>query len=160
MAMSEQGGQDSRRAVRSAVRKLELVTVYRDRLDEGYEESIGRLANHPNVYTIFSVVAALRDVSSGGVSLTFKGQQLMASNILEPGQRYLLKLTMAEADEDVAQLGSYLRRESNYSYVLVKAICRWYQPSHETSAAGFQLTGSNPPEVSKFVRRHFKLEDS
>jgi len=140
-----------------ASNRIELVTVYRDRRDMLYDQAVIRARELPDFYTIFSVVAVLRDASAAGIGISFEGQQLMSRNILRPGERYLLRLTLPPM-EVPATLSPFLQSEGSYFFVLLKATCRWYKPSEKLSTAGFALLDTNPPEVVDFVRRHLQQD--
>jgi hypothetical protein len=140
-----------------ASNRIELVTVYRDRRDMLYDQAVIQARELPDFYTIFSVVAVLRDASSAGIGISFEGQQLMSRNILRPGERYLLRLTLPAMDIP-ASLTPFVQSEGSYFFLMLKATCRWYKPSARLSTAGFALLDTNPPEVVDFVSRHLKEE--
>ena len=141
-----------------ASNRIELVTVYRDRRDMLYDQAVIQARDLPDFYTIFSVVAVLRDASASGIGISFEGQQLMSRNILRPGERYLLRLTLPPLDIP-ASLSPFLLSEGSYVFLLLKATCRWYKPSERQSMAGFTLLDTNPPDVVDFVRRHLEQQE-
>ncbi|MCC6751177.1 MAG: hypothetical protein IT371_26225 [Deltaproteobacteria bacterium] len=149
-------GTANRQTPRTNPRNLELATVYRDRRNLPYEQALERLEELAEVYTVFSVIGVVKDVSDGGLGLRFEGQQIMADNLLHPGERYILKLAFRASDVP-NELGAYARREENYVNLLVKGSCRWYQRSATLSAAGFEISGDTPSDVTSFLREHFQL---
>ena len=127
-----------------------MVTVYRDRAGLSYHGAVKKLSERPNLYAVFSVVAVVRDTSAGGLGISIEGQQLMSSNILRPGQLYLLKLVLARG-RFPKTITRFLVTEGNYSFLLIRAACRWYKQSDNLSTAGFEILDSNPPELREFV---------
>lgn len=144
-------GSDTRGAARNAVGRVEIVTVYRDRRHLPAGELLRQLDERAEVYTIFSVVGVVRDVSPQGLGISFEGQHLMGSNILRDGEHYVLKLAMllSEVPPEVRPFASV---EGSYTFVALRAQCAWHQTKGKVSRAGFELLDSNPPEVLAFVR--------
>lgn len=150
-------GTKSRQEERTSVNRVELVTIFRDQRDLPYEQLLKRREELSSIHTVFSVVALVRDISQEGLGIKFEGQQMMAANLLKPGERYVVKLTLTLADVpgDLAEL---IKREGNYFFLLLKMTCRWHEPTGSISTAGFELRSSNPPEIVEFVREHFGMD--
>jgi hypothetical protein len=146
----------SRHEERTSVNRVELVTIFRDKLDLPYEETLARREELASIHTIFSVVALVRDISQEGLGIKFEGQQIMARNILQPGEKYIVKLTLLLATV-APELAPYIKREGNYHQLLLKMACRWHDVSGNVSTAGFELLPVNPTEILDFVRDHFGL---
>lgn len=142
---------------RAPSHRVELAIVYRDRKDLPYDEALQKLKERSDIYTIFSVVGLVRDISQKGLGIKFEGQQLMAKNMLQPGENYILKLSL-EPPEIPQDMRDYLKREGNYHFLLVKAVCRWARTAGKVSTAGFELSDANDPDVVDFVMHHFGVE--
>lgn len=149
--VGKMSGSETRGAARSAVGRVEIVTVYRDRRHLPAAELLRQVDERAEVYTIFSVVAVVRDVSQHGLGISFEGQHLMGSNILRDGEQYVLKLTML-LSEVPPEVRPFVSVEGSYTFVALRAQCAWHQTTGAVSRAGFELLDSNPPEVLAFVR--------
>jgi hypothetical protein len=149
-------GTKSRQEERTSVTRVELVTIFRDKRDLPYEKLLKRREELTSIHTVFSVVALVRDISQEGLGIKFEGQQMMAANLLKPGDDYIVKLTLtlAEVPTDLAE---FIKREGNYFFLLLKMTCRWHEATESVSTAGFELRTANPPEIVEFVRVHFKM---
>jgi hypothetical protein len=145
-----------KRRARTTAGTFEVVTVYRDRKDLPYHEALSKLSERADLYTVFSVVAVVHDASEAGLGLRIEGQQLMAKNLLHPKERYILKLIVSRRALP-KNLTRYLVSEGSYSFLLLRATCRWYKPAEATSAAGFEILETNPREVVEFVRSYFNI---
>lgn len=146
----------SRQEERTSVSRVELVTVFRDQHDLPYDKLLRRKEELSSIYTVFSVVALVRDISQEGLGIKFEGQQMMASNLLRSGENYIVKLTMM-LSEVTPDLAEYIKREGNYFFLLLKMTCRWHEPTESISTAGFELRSANPEPLTEFVRDHFGL---
>ena len=143
---------------RKAARKapaLEVVTVYRAREGLSYSQAVQELRERADLYAVFCVVAVVRDASAAGLGISFEGQQLMSKNILRPGGQYLLKLVLPGARFPKA-IAPFLVSEGSYSFLLIRAACRWYRQSDNLSTAGFEILESNPEEVRTFILTRFQ----
>jgi hypothetical protein len=151
-------GTKSRQEERTSVDRVELVTVFRDQKDRPYEKLLKRKEELSSIHTVFSVVALVRDISQEGLGIKFEGQQMMAANLLRPGENYIVKLTVVLSENPDETMREYIRREGNYFFLLLKMTCRWHESTQKISTAGFELRSNNPPELVEFVREHFGLD--
>jgi hypothetical protein len=146
-----------RQAERTAIRRVELVTIFRDEQDLPYDRLVrDRDQLLSSAYTLFSVVALLRDMSHEGLGIQFEGQQIMAANLLKPKENYVVKLTLM-LEEVPVSMAKYIKGEGHYSMVLLKATCRWHESKEGISTAGFVVRTANPSAVLGFIREHFCL---
>lgn len=148
---------EKRGATRAGVHQLEAVTVYRDRQDLLPDTMAQTLANNAGTYTLFSVVAVVRDASPSGLRLEISGQSIMAANLLDDGQRCVIELPLGPARLESPTLRQrVLRREGDRGYsLLVKAECRWHERDGDHANAGFALSPENGEEVISFLRERF-----
>jgi hypothetical protein len=130
--------------------RIVKIVVYRDRRDLSYAQACLKLKEFSDLYSIFNVVALLRDVSPKGLGIQFEGQQLMSQNLLQPGEHYLLKIVFWTSDVPKPLL-AFLRPEGDDFFLLVKAAYRWLRTSETISLAGFELAEITPPQIVDFV---------
>lgn len=135
---------------RAGSRRIEVVTVYRNRRDLSAAEAAARLDAQSAVYRLFSVVAEVHDISEGGVGIRFAGQLMRARNMLRAGERYLIKIPLTGYEEAPPALVHTLTGER---FLLLKGQCRWYRPGSTRSSAGFALDAGNSPELIAFLRK-------
>ena len=150
-------GTANRQDERRMVGRVELVTIFRDRQDRPYEELCEHTRELTSIHTIFSLVARVRDASQDGLGISFEGQQIMADNILKPGERYIVKLTLVLTRPPAKEAREHVFREGNYYGLLLKMTCRWHEAREKASIAGFELRPDNPEAVVEFVRRRFGI---
>lgn len=148
-------GEQKRGSVRKPVYRFEMVTVFHDHEGYSYQQSIEKIDDDPLAYTVFNVVARLRDVSYAGMGIAFEGQQITAAASIKVGAPYLLQLPISR--EDVTDdLSSYVKREQGNHLIFIKAMCRWYDPKPTPFArVGFELSPHNPEAILDFVKRNF-----
>ncbi|MCA9667505.1 MAG: hypothetical protein KC503_18020 [Myxococcales bacterium] len=157
---------DKRGARRTGVHQLESVIVYRDRQDLAPADMARTLADKSGIYTLYSVVAVVRDASPSGLRLDIEGQGIMAGNLLEEGQRCVIQLPIgAQLPESPTLRERVVREKSDGNRtvrgyaLLVKAECRWHERDGEHASAGFALAPENGDEVINVVRDRFSPEE-
>ncbi|MBN1945968.1 MAG: hypothetical protein JW797_09850 [Bradymonadales bacterium] len=150
---------DARQEPRTDIGKIETVGVYKNGLGLTYDQMFDKIEDPKSPYSLFNVVALLRDVSQNGFGIVFEGQQVLAGILLRPGHSYILKLTLIMPPV-TQRIAPFFKLSENYHYLMVMAVCRWHQQESGRSRAGFELLDSNPPEILQFLCDYFNLQEA
>jgi hypothetical protein len=142
---------DHRIGSRTVPPRVQQATIYRDREDLSYADAVDRVTRSEPLDVVFNIVAVVRDVSSGGVGVTFEGQDIMGLNLIDEGERYILRLQLNTLEPPPILAPVLLNDEPGVS-VVAKVVCRWRRLSERTSSAGFELTDDTPTVIREYLQ--------